>query len=218
MTQADHKLILASSSPRRREILQAAGIAFEVVAPSVPEVLRTGESPEQFVTRVAAEKAKAVLDRIAHPTDAPILGADTAVVIESHTLGKPSSAEEARAMLRLLSGKEHHVLTGLCLLSPPAKWPCTRSHLQSDIRVASTSVRFLELTEEEVENYVASGEPFGKAGAYAIQGLASKFIQTIQGCYFNVVGLPVSLLYEMLNRFRSATPSEPVPRPGSVSM
>ena len=218
MIQADHKLILASSSPRRREILRTAGIAFEVVAPRVPEVLRTGESPEQFVTRVAAEKAEAVLDRIAHPADAPILGADTTVVIENHTLGKPGSTEEARTMLRLLSGKEHHVLTGLCLLSPPAQWPCPRSRLQSDIRVASTAVRFLELTEEEIENYVASGEPFDKAGAYAIQGLASKFIQTIRGCYFNVVGLPVSLLYQMLDRFRSATPGKLARKHGAGSL
>ena len=107
MKQADHKLILASSSPRRREILLAAGIPFEVVAPSVPEVQQDGESPEQFVSRMAMEKAEAALDQIAHPSDAPILGADTAVVIENHTLGKPASADEARAMLRLLSGKQH---------------------------------------------------------------------------------------------------------------
>ena len=209
MKQADPKLILASSSPRRREILQAAGIPFEVVAPSVPEIQQDGESPEQFVCRMAMEKAEAALDRIVYPSLAPILGADTAVVIENQTLGKPASADEARAMLRLLSGREHRVLTGLCLLSPPAAWPCPRSELRSEIQLASTIVRFSLLTEEEIEQYVSSGEPFDKAGGYAIQGLASKFIETIQGCYFNVVGLPVSLVYQMLNRFRSAKPGEP---------
>ena len=223
MTQAAHKLILASSSPRRREILLAAGIPFEVVAPSVPEVQQDGESPEQFVCRIATEKAEAALDQIAHrsdgpdgPTlaDAPILGADTAVVIENHTLGKPASADQARAMLRLLSGKEHRVLTGLCLLAPPAVWPCPRSELQMEMQLASTAVRFALLTEEEIEQYVSSGEPFDKAGGYGIQGLASKFIETIQGCYFNVVGLPVSLVYQMLNRqmlnrFHSANSNRP---------
>ena len=226
MTQPERKLILASSSPRRREILLAAGIPFEVVTPSVPEVQQDGESPEQFVCRMATEKAEAALDQIAqivqiaHSSDvpiladAPILGADTAVVIDSHTLGKPASADEARAMLRLLSGKEHRVLTGLCLLAPPAVWPCPRSELQMEIQLASTAVRFALLTEEEIEQYVSSGEPFDKAGGYGIQGLASKFIETIQGCYFNVVGLPVSLVYQMLNRqmlnrFHSANSNRP---------
>jgi septum formation protein len=155
------------------------------------------------------EKAEAVLDRIAHPSTAPILGADTAVVIDSHTLGKPASADEARTMLRLLSGKEHRVLTGLCLLAPPHAWPCPRTELRREIQIASTVVRFSALTEEEIGEYVASGEPFDKAGGYGIQGLASKFIETIQGCYFNVVGLPVSRVYQMLTRFHSATLTEP---------
>jgi septum formation protein len=201
------KLILASSSPRRREILLAAGIPFEVVAPSVPEVRRDGESPEQFVLRMANLKAEAALDRIAHPSPAPILGADTEVVIDNQTLGKPADSHEARAMLRLLSGREHRVLTGLCLLSPPAAWPCSPSELPREVQIASTLVRFSSLTDDEIEQYVSSGEPFDKAGGYGIQGLASKFIETIQGCYFNVVGLPVSLVYQMLNRFRSS--SEP---------
>lgn len=220
MKQPEHKLILASSSPRRREILRAAGIPFEVVAPSLPEVPQDGESPEQFVCRMAVEKAEAALDRITHPSDAPILGADTAVVILNHTLGKPESADEARAMLRLLSGKEHCVLTGLCLLAPPTAWPCPRSELRSEIQLASTTVRFSLLAEEEIEQYVASGEPFDKAGGYGIQGLASKFIESIQGCYFNVVGLPVSLVYQMLNRFHSANsdrrPTEPARQHESI--
>jgi septum formation protein len=211
MRQNDPQLVLASSSPRRREILQAAGIPFEVVAPSVPEVQQEGESPERFVCRVAMEKAVAALDQIAGSSNAPlakapILGADTVVVIDDHTLGKPASADEARSMLRLLSGKEHRVLTGLCLLTPPRAWPCSGSELPREIQLASTVVRFSLLTEEEIEQYVSSGEPFDKAGAYGIQGLASKFIDTIQGCYFNVVGLPISLVYQMLKRFRSVTP------------
>ena len=190
-------LILASSSPRRREILLAAGMSFEVIAPDLPEIQRAGELPEEFVRRMAAEKAEAALDRITQPSRVPILGADTVVVIDHHTLGKPGSTDEARTMLRLLSGKEHRVLTGLCLLAPPEVWPCPRSDLHLDIRVASTTVRFSVLTEMEIEEYVASGEPFDKAGGYAIQGLASKFVESIEGCYFNVVGLPISLVYQM---------------------
>ena len=178
---------------------------------SVAEDQRAGESPEQFVRRMATEKAEAALDRIAHPSDSPILGADTVVVVGSRTLGKPASPDEARVMLRLLSGKRHRVLTGLCLLAPPPAWPGSFSELRKEIQLASTTVRFSELTDEEIEQYVASGEPFDKAGGYGIQGLASKFIENIEGCYFNVVGLPVSLLYRMLNRFHSAAPAG-VPR------
>lgn len=200
MTPSNPKLILASSSPRRREILMAAGITFDVVVPRVAEIQQQGESPELFVCRMARAKAEVVLDRIADPTKAAILGADTAVVVDKQTLGKPASADEARAMLRLLSGKEHRVLTGLCLVAPPAVWPCPRSELRNEVQFASTAVRFCPLSDEEIEQYVSSGEPFDKAGGYAIQGLASKFIESIEGCYFNVVGLPVSLAYQMLGR------------------
>ncbi|MGH9785156.1 MAG: Maf family protein [Terriglobia bacterium] len=202
------KLILASSSPRRREILQAAGFEFEVVATSVREEQLPGESPETFVCRLATEKAAAALDRIAHPCAAPILGADTVVVLGNEMLGKPVSAEDAQRMLRMLSGREHRVLTGLCLLSPPPDWPSPLSELRKEVQFASTLVQFAELTEEEIEAYVASGEPFDKAGGYAIQGLASKYVEEIQGCYFNVVGLPVSLLYQMLQRLHSDTAME----------
>ena len=195
---ARRRLILASSSPRRREILQAAGIEFDVVPTSVLEERLPGESPEQFVCRMATEKAEAAWQRIAHPCAAPILGADTVVVLENETLGKPDSAEDARRMLRLLSGRQHRVLTGLCLLSPPQTWPSPLSELRREVQVASTTVQFSKLTEKEIEEYVASGEPFDKAGGYAIQGLASKYIEGIQGCYFNVVGLPISLVYQML--------------------
>ena len=193
---AIRKLILASASPRRREILQAAGFEFDVVDTLVPEAQRDGESAEQFVRRMATEKAEAAWNQIEPPCAVPILGADTVVVVEDQTLGKPASAEDARRMLRLLSGRQHRVLTGLCLLFPsPAG---SRSELRKDIQVASTIVQFSKLTEEEIAEYVASGEPLDKAGAYGIQGLASKHIEWIAGCYFNVVGLPISLLYRML--------------------
>jgi len=210
---ARRRLILASSSPRRREILQAAGFEFEVVPTSVVEERLPGESPELFVCRMATEKAEAALDRVAHQSAAPIilpiLGADTVVVLGAETLGKPASAEDARRMLRLLSGKQHRVLTGLCLLAPPQTWPSPLSELWREVQVASTTVQFSKLTEQEIEEYVASGEPFDKAGGYAIQGLASKYVEGIQGCYFNVVGLPISLLYQMLKRLDPDTAMEP---------
>ena len=210
---ACRRVILASASPRRREILQAAGFEFEIVPTAVREEQLPGESPEQFVCRMATEKAEAALEQIARPGTAPIrapiLGADTVVVLGGETLGKPVSAEDARRMLRLLSGQWHRVLTGVCLLAPPQSWPSPRSELRREIQVASTNVRFSALTEEEIEEYLASGEAFDKAGGYAIQGLASKYVEEIQGCYFNVVGLPISLLYQMLQRLHSGKSMEP---------
>jgi len=194
------RFILASASPRRKEILRAAGFEFDVVETSVAETQRVGESAEDFVRRMATEKAEGALHRIAHPCAMPILGADTVVVLEDQTLGKPASSDEARRMLRLLSGRQHRVLTGLCLLFPPLVWPCSRAELRKEVEVASTTVQFSKLTDEEIEEYVASGEPLDKAGAYGIQGLASKHIEWIHGCYFNVVGLPVSLVYQMLKK------------------
>ena len=197
------KLILASASTRRREILQAAGIAFEAVPTELSERPEETESAEEFVRRMAAEKARAVLARIAQPCQWPILGADTVVAIGGRILGKPDSPEEARQMLCWLSGQEHQVLTGLCLLYPPEQWHIPGSELEMDIRVAVTAVKFCKLSEEEMEQYIATGEPFDKAGGYAIQGQASKFVEWVRGCYFNVVGLPVSLLYQMLKRFEA---------------
>ncbi len=200
------KLILASASPRRREILAAAGIALEVLPTSVPEEQRKGETAEQFVRRVATEKAKAARRLLPESANRSILGADTVVVLGSRTLGKPASEEDARQMLRRLSGKEHQVLTGVCLLSPPAQRSSRRAAWSADVRVASTTVKFCRLTKEEIKQYVASGEPLDKAGGYAIQGLASKYVEWIRGCYFNVVGLPVALVYEMLKQLGSADP------------
>ena len=213
------RLILASASPRRRELLASAGFAFDLLPASVGERRKRGESPREFVARLAFEKADAArattLQRRNRPHPLPImpiLGADTVVVTAGKTLGKPASLSDARRMLRLLSGRRHVVLTGLCLLipsiqhqrntsarsRPPA--PGRNVTWKKSVRISSTTVKFRRLSEAEIAGYVASSEPMDKAGAYAIQGRASKFVEWIDGCYFNVVGLPVSLLYEMLMR------------------
>lgn len=177
-------LILASASPRRSEILQNAGIVFSVRVANIEERRGENETPVEYVTRLAREKAIAVRQSF----DEYVLGADTTVVAEGAVLEKPSTLDEAAAMLRQLSGRAHEVITGFCLLSPDGD---TVSHEQ-------TRVHFLSLTENEIHDYVASGEPFDKAGGYAIQGLASKFVTRIEGCYFNVMGLPIGRVYQLL--------------------
>ena len=177
-------LILASQSPRRKEILQAAGIPFQVRIGNVDESVLNGEAPMSYVRRLAAVKAMAVK----RDAGDMILAADTTVVAEGEILGKPENDDDAKRMLRKLSGRSHEVLTGICLFSG--------SKLQIDAE--STTVYFAALSEEEIEQYVASGEHHDKAGAYGIQGRASKFIQRVEGCYFNVVGLPISLVYRHL--------------------
>lgn len=174
-------LILASASPRRHELLSAAGISHLVRAACVPEVRQLGESPVAFVRRLAGEKARAAPCSL----DDTVLAADTVVSIDGEVLGKPSDDEDASRMLHLLSGREHWVHTGICLLAG------SRSIVDS----ASTKVNLNLLTDEEIREYIGSGEPRDKAGAYAIQGLASRFVRSIEGCYHNVVGLPVSLVY-----------------------
>lgn len=177
-------LVLASQSPRRQEILSAAGFQFTVRLPGIPEERQAGEAPIAYVTRLAREKAGAV-DCAA---DEVIVAADTVVVVGSEVLEKPRDAADAARMLRLLAGREHQVITGICLR--------TRDYFVTDHAV--TTVAFSALSVEEIASYVASGEPLDKAGAYAIQGLASKFVERIDGCYFNVVGLPMSLVYRYL--------------------
>ncbi len=174
-------LILASQSPRRRELLTIAGFDFIVRARPVTEIRAPGESPEAYVRRLAREKAEAARSA-AHEI---VLGADTTVVVDEHVLEKPIDAEDARRMLRLLSGREHTVMTGIALLHGD----------RSIVDVESTRVHFVKMSEAEINAYVSSGEPMDKAGAYAIQGLASKFIDRIEGCYFNVMGLPLALVY-----------------------
>ena len=182
------RLILASASPRRRELLRNAGFEFDVLASHIVENIQRGERPEEFARRAAREKAMQIA--ASSPRGSFVLGADTVVVIDGETLGKPSDLEDAARMLRLLSGRTHQVHTGICLVRAPDKIEA--------LQHATTLVTFRELDEEEIRHYVESGEPLDKAGAYAVQGLASKFVTRISGCYTNVVGLPVALLYEIL--------------------
>jgi len=184
-------LLLASASPRRAELLRNAGIEFRVRAAEIPETRRAGESPRQFAMRLAGEKAARVA--ALEGTDLLILAADTVVVAGSRVLGKPADPSEAKTMLRLLSGRSHEVITGVCLRGPNAD-----GTVFNDVRLESTEVRFEPLTDDDIESYVASGEPLDKAGAYAIQGRASRWISGIKGDYCNVVGLPVALVYRMM--------------------
>ncbi len=179
-------LILASSSPRRRELLTQAGIAFTVQPADIDETHRAGESPMDFTQRLAREKAEAVF---AKNPNATVLGADTVVVCDAEILGKPSDETDAARMLRQLSGRDHLVITGVALVSPSG----------TQTRAATTTVSMRKISEEEIKNYIATGEPMDKAGAYAIQGGAAPFVTQIVGDYDNVVGLPVELLRQMLS-------------------
>jgi septum formation protein len=185
-------LVLASQSPRRREILRQAGIPFTVRASDVDESVLAGEGPAAYVQRLAAAKAYA----IEAAEDETVLGADTTVVIDGEILAKPADAADARRMLVRLSGQRHEVLTGICL----------RQGAATILDCVTTGVVFTRLSDAEIDEYVASGEPMDKAGAYAIQGLASKFVERIEGDYFNVMGLPVALVYQHL---REAHPTAP---------
>ena len=191
-------LILASASPRRAEILRRAGFRFRILPTSVDESPRRRESPARHVVRLAREKAFAAALRVRGP--AIIIGADTVVVARRQILGKPASRAGARRMLRLLSGRTHRVLTGLAVLrlvQPVGMNRRTRvGFLHSAIE--ETRVMFSPLTGRQIAAYVATREPMGKAGAYAIQGRAGKFVTRIEGCYFNVVGLPLARLCRML--------------------
>jgi septum formation protein len=190
------RLILASASPRRAELLRAAGFTFEIVVTDVDEQVRPGETASTYVRRLAAEKSEAARFSTAKaaphvpdgPDDVIILGADTVVVIDGLILGKPRDDDEAASMLRRLSGTRHEVLTGISL----------RRGTSELGRVETTTVHVMPLSDAEVEWYVASGEGRDKAGAYAIQGLASRFISRIDGSYSNVVGLPVAAVHEVL--------------------
>ena len=177
-------LVLASESPRRQDLLRQAGIPFIVIPAGVEEQPLPGEDARTHVERLARAKAEAV----SASAEDIVLGADTVVVVDGQILGKPAGAADAARMLRLLSGREHQVVTGICL----------RRGRDLITDVETTTVRFLPLSEDEIRDYVASGEPLDKAGAYAIQGLASKFIDRIEGCYFNVVGLPLAVVWKRL--------------------
>ena len=185
-------LVLASASPRRRELLTQAGYTFEVRPAHIPEDPREGEDPVAYVTRLAREKAEVVFRELNANGNAEaalvILGADTTVTLDNHLLGKPEDAADAARMLRMLSGRSHHVITGVAVVTAEAV----------EVAAEVTAVRFLTLTDEEIAVYVATGEPMDKAGAYGIQGLAARWIPRVEGCYFNVVGLPLALVSTLL--------------------
>jgi septum formation protein len=179
------KLILASSSARRAEILNIVGWPFEVEVAGIDETQKAGEKPHDYVQRLAQEKALAVASK---RSSGLVLGADTTVVVQDELLGQPQDDDDARRMLSLLSGKWHEVLTGVALV---------RVCGEAKVSYATSRVLFSELSESEIDWYVRTGEPRGKAGAYAIQGQAALFIREIEGEYFNIVGLPIRLVYEM---------------------
>ncbi|MBZ5694063.1 MAG: Maf family protein [Acidobacteriia bacterium] len=187
------KLILASASPRRAEILRNAGIAFETRAALLDESRRPGELRADYVRRLALGKARAVANAEQDSGDRLYLGADTIVVAGDEILGKPSSEEDARRMLRLLSGAVHEVHTGVALVRRPG----AMEGLIEEI----TRVTFAPLSDDDIEGYIATGEPFDKAGAYAIQGIGGRYITRIEGCYFNVMGLPLARLWSFLRDF-----------------
>jgi septum formation protein len=192
-------LVLASASPRRRELLAQAGFLFEVHPAHIPEEPLEGEDPFAYVTRLAREKAEAVFGEL-NARNRPagklrldgqslaVLGADTTVTLDDAILGKPEDAADAARMLRLLSGRTHRVITGVAVVTAEG----------AEVAAEATAVRFLALSDEEIAAYVATGEPMDKAGAYAIQGRAARWIPRIEGCYFNVVGLPLALVSTLL--------------------
>jgi septum formation protein len=192
-------LVLASASPRRRELLAQIGYRFEVHPAHIPEDPLPGEDPIAYVTRLAREKAEAVYRELTshespskpsldERSDLAVLGADTTVTLDGAILGKPEDAADAARILRLLSGRTHRVITGVALVT------------QKRVEVAAevTAVRFLTLSDQDIAEYIATGEPMDKAGAYAIQGRAARWIPRIEGCYFNVVGLPLALVCSLL--------------------
>jgi septum formation protein len=187
-------LVLASASPRRQELLRNAGISFTVYPTNITELPRPGENPRDCAERLAREKAQAALRQ--HPGK-PVLGADTIVVVEGEILGKPRDEGDARRMLHLLSGRTHQVTTGVCLAGLRTGNQKLETGFE-DTRSETTLVTMIPLSDEEIRAYIATGEPMDKAGAYAIQGMASRWIPCINGDYFNVVGLPVALVFRML--------------------
>lgn len=188
-------LILASASSRRQELLRNAGIAFTLQPTNIPEALGDSECPRVSAERLAREKALAIFRQQAN---AFVLGADTIVIIDEQILGKPRDRDDAARMLRILSGRTHQVTTGVCLVGPQTRVGSGALASFEDVRSETTLVTMSPLTDDDIRSYIATGEPMDKAGAYAIQGIASRWIPRIEGDYFNVVGLPVSLVYRMI--------------------
>lgn len=183
-------LILASNSPRRRELLKQIGLDFIVDPADVDESILPGETPEVYAVRVALDKARAAASRTKNGI---VIGADTIVVLDNMILGKPKDSADAAIMLRMLSGKVHRVVTGLAIVDAASG--------KMETRVEITNVLFRNLSERDIASYVATGEPLDKAGAYGIQGKGALLINRIEGCYFNVVGLPLAALYDVFVRF-----------------
>ena len=183
----------ASSSPRRAEILRNAGFTFEVQPAHVDETPLPGERADDYVRRLADSKARATAQSVNRGTGrAVVIGADTVVVVDGQILGKPADTDDARRMLRLLNGRDHDVLTGLSFISIPGREEATL--------VESTRVSFLPLSAKDIDDYLLTGEPFDKAGAYGIQGIGGRFIRRVEGCYFNVMGLPLSRVWSIVGR------------------
>jgi septum formation protein len=188
-------LVLASASPRRADLLRAAGIAFVTVPADLDESRHAGEQADAYVRRLAWAKAAAI---VTAGESRAVLGADTVVLVDDHVLGKPEDARDAQRMLEALSGRAHQVMTGVAIIAPnPPGQDGPADARRSLIRVSTTLVEFAVLSPDDIDWYVASGEPMGKAGAYAIQGLASRFVTRIVGSYSNVVGLPVAEVHVM---------------------
>jgi len=188
-------LILASASPRRRELLTQIGVSFEVVVHDIDESVIAGETPVQYVCRLARAKAAAVASDAGVSRDQIVLGADTIVVVGEHILGKPHDEQDAHRMLSLLSGREHEVMSAVCVC---------RGEL-SALELSRTKVKFRSLSATEIAAYWRSGEPQGKAGAYAVQGLGALFIESLQGSYSGVVGLPIFETANLLSMFGITT-------------
>jgi septum formation protein len=195
-------LILASASPRRHELLSQTGLTFTAVAPNINEDLLPNEAAAAYVQRLAEEKAQAIWSahRSSDSAENPliVLGADTCVVCDGHILGKPTDTADARRMLELLSGRTHAVLTGLAVV--------TAAKTVRDVEI--TQVTFNQINDAEIAQYIAGGEPLDKAGAYAIQGYAARWIPRIEGCYFNVVGLPIARTVTLLAEAQTRAASE----------
>lgn len=184
------RLVLASGSPRRRELLTLAGLSFTVEVADIDESVRGDEDPVAYTTRLALEKGRAVFSKLGAPEDVIVLAADTTVAVDHHILGKPNDAEDAARMLRLLSDRRHQVMTGVAAISSSSE----------EVICETTDVVFCAMTEADIASYIATGEPMDKAGAYGIQGCAARFIPRIEGDYWNVVGLPLAATCALLKR------------------
>lgn len=187
------RLVLASASPRRRELLTQAGFTFTVQTADIDESVRAGEDPVTYTSRLAQEKAAAVFATLQDVEDVVVLAADTTVAVEGHILGKPVDAEDAARMLRMLQGRRHQVMTGVAVMSAG----------ETEMHCETTDVFFAPMNDAEIAAYIASGEPMDKAGAYGIQGRAARWITRIEGDYSNVVGLPLAATCRMLEELSS---------------